>query len=183
MASERDVAEIVAIISAAYPNFNPTKHTVEVYYQTLKDIPTDLLRSATLQAISENGRKFAPSVGELRGTVADIQRAVSGTPTSYQAWQEVQRQMVETGSYGEPEWSHPLVAETVRVLGWRNLCLSEHQVADRARVVQAYEQLSRRYEIEAMMLPEVLSYIEANGGKLLAPAEQVKVLADRLGVQ
>jgi len=180
MADEKDIAGIVALIGAAYPNFAPTEHTVEVYYQTLRDIPPDLLKTATLDCIAEAGRKFAPSVGELRGAVADIQRAVSGMPGSYQAWEEVRRAMVDIGFYHQPEFSHPLIADTVRTLGWRNLCLSENQVADRARFIQAYEQLQQRAENDAMMLPEVRGYIEVHGKKLPAPVEQIGMLAEKL---
>lgn len=182
MANEKDIAGIVALIGAAYPNFNPTEHTVEVYFETLRDIPADLLKTAALKSIAEPGRKFAPSVGELRGAVGEIQRAVSGVPSSYQAWQEVMQAMLEVGSYRTPEFSHPLIAETVRVMGWKNLCLSENAVADRARFIQAYEQLAERADNDAMMLPQVRGYIEENSGRLL-PSTSIKMLVDKWSVK
>jgi len=178
MADEKDVMGIVAIICAAYPNFTPTEHTVDVYYETLKDIPADLLKAATMQSISETGRKFAPSVGELRGAVAEIRNVVRGVPSSYQAWQETLSQICDVGSYGNPEFTSPLIAETVRLIGWRNLCMSENQVADRARFIQAYEQLSDRAARDEIMLPQVREYIERNGKALPAPTESIQALAD-----
>lgn len=178
MATETEVAQIVALISAAYPNFNPTEHTVEVYYQTLKDLPGEELKVAALTAIAEAGRKFAPSVGELRGAVGEIRKAVNNLPSSYEAWEQVHKQMVRVGSYGKPTFSHPLIMRVVETLGWRNLCASENAVADRARFVQAYEQLLMRAERDEIMLPEVRGYIEANGGMLPAPSTQMKLLAD-----
>ena len=179
MATEKDIAEIVGVISAAYPNFNPSEYTVEVYHQTLKDIETDLLKAATLQAISEAGRKFAPSVGEIRGAVGEIRKQVMNIPSSYQAWEEVQKQIVENGGdFGTPVWSHSLVEQTVSAIGWRNLRMSENQTADRARFIQAYEQLQPRAEKEEMQLPEVRGYIEANGGKRLAPVDEMKRLSE-----
>jgi hypothetical protein len=176
-----DVAQIVAVISAAYPNFNPSEQTVEIYFQCLNDIPTELLKAATLQAVSEAGRKFAPSVGEIRGTVAEIRRNIVNVPSSYQAWQEVQTQINDNGGeYGKPVWSHPLVEQTVNALGWRNLRMSENSTADRARFLQAYDQLQDRMEREEMMLPAVRGYIETNGGKLLSPIERMKQLVERL---
>lgn len=179
MATETEVAQIVALISAAYPNFNPTEQTVEVYYQTLKDLPGDELKAAALTAIAEAGRKFAPSVGELRGAVGEIRKAVHNLPSSYQAWEEVLKQMVRVGSYRSPEFSHPLIHRVVDTLGWKNLCLSENAVADRARFIQAYEQLLMRFERDDLLLPEVRGYIEANGGRLPAPASQMQLLADK----
>ena len=181
MSSVEDVAQIVAVISAAYPNFKVSEMTVEVYYQTLNDIPSDLLKAATLQAISEAGRQFAPSVGEIRGAVGEIKRSIVNIPSSYQAWQEVQTQIVDNGGdYGNPVWSHPLVEQTVNAIGWRNLRMSENQTADRARYLQAYEQLSDRLSREEMQLPEVRGYIEARGGKVLSPVDQMKQLAEGL---
>lgn len=181
MAEFRDIAQIVGVISSAYPNFNPSEATVEVYYQTLHDLPAEELKMAVLHCISENGRKFAPSIGEIRGTVAELRKAVSNVPSSYQAWQEVLTQMRENGGdYGRPVWSHPLVERVVKQLGWRNLRMSEDQTADRARFVQAYEQLLARAERDDMLLPEVAGYIEARGGIMLAPSSQMKLLADKM---
>ena len=180
MASEIEVAEIVMIISAAYPNFKSTEYTTEVYFQTLKDIPGDLLKVATLHSIAENGRQFAPSVGELRGAVLDLQKIGNDVPSSFEAWQEVQQQIVENGGdFGNPVFSHPIVEKTVKAIGWRNLRMSEDVTADRARFIQAYEQFASRDDIESMMLPEVKGYIEVNGQKRLAPTSQIKQLADR----
>lgn len=175
MAEQREVAQIVAMIAAAYPNFNLSEMTVEVYFQTLKDIPTEMLKAATMQAISEPGRKFAPSVGEIRGTVAEIVRRSSGVPSSYEAWKEVLDQARITGHSGKPVFSHPLVSKIVQVFGWRQLCLSENQVADRARFIEAYEQLSLHDLAEMMTLPVVKNYIENKAGN------EIRLLLNKLG--
>jgi len=181
MADERDVAAVVAMIGAAYPGFEPTEQTVEVYFQTLRDLAPDLLKTAALHSIAEPGRRFAPSVGELRGAAAEIQRRAANVPASYQAWQETLEAIRRVGSYHpQPEFSHALVGQTVRALGWTALCRSENMAADRARFIEAYQQLQARAEAEALMLPAVRDYIEARGGRLLPPASQMKQLADKL---
>lgn len=175
MANVDDISKIVGIISAAYPNFSPTEHTVEVYFQVLKDIPSEELLPATMQCISESGRKFAPSVGELRGTVSNIRKECANIPSSYEAWQEVGKQILDNGGdYNTPVWSHSLVEKTVRALGWRNLRMSEDQTADRARFIQAYEQFAQRAENENMLLPEVRGYIETR------QSNHIKLLSERL---
>ena len=183
MASQADIAKIVALLSAAYPNWNVTEYTVEVYYQDLKDIPTEELSLAAQHCRSEAGRKFAPSVGEIRGAVSELRGLASNVPASYQAWEEVQRQILENGGdYGNPVWSHSIVEEAVRRMGWRNLRMSEDQTADRARFLQCYEQLRQQVGREEMLLPEVRGYIEANGARLLAPAESIKLLTGKMSV-
>jgi hypothetical protein len=184
MADMQDIAQIVDVISAAYPNFNPNAYTVEVYWQTLQDIPTAELRAAVLHCISEAGRKFAPSVGEIRGAVAELRGLSANVPTAYQAWQEVQTQLLENGGdFGKPVWSSPIVEQAVRAIGWRNLRMSEDQTADRARFIQCYEQFRDRAMREEMLLPEVRGYLEVNGAQLVAPVDQMKLLAGRMNVR
>ena len=176
MATEKDIAGIVAQLSAAYPNWNVSPYTVEIYYQDLKDIPTDELMMAAQNCRSEAGRKFAPSVGELRGAVMELRRSTMNIPSAYDAWQEVLKGMVERIGYDAPEWSNPLVDKVVRSLGWRNLCMSESQASDRMRFIQAYEQLTERAEKEQMLIPEVRAYLEDRGAQLLNAPAQIKQL-------
>ena len=183
MADIIDIAQIIGILSAAFPNFNPTESTVEVYYQILSDLPAEELKIATMHCLAEAGRKFAPSVGEIRGAVGELRRYAANFPLSYEAWEEVLRQIINVGSYGTPEWSHPIIEKTVRAIGWRNLCMSEEQVADRARFIQCYEQFSARAMKEEILLPKVRGYLEVNGAKMLAPADQIKLLSDKLNVR
>lgn len=180
MASEKDVAEIVAVIGVAYPNFAVTAKTVEIYWQILSDIPTDELKAATLHCISESGRKFAPSVGELRGAVGELRGLSSNVPSSYEAWQEFKRAVI-TSNYS-PQWSHSLVGKAADLIGMQQYGRSnvDDEPSWRARFIQCYEQLQGRAERENLLLPEVRGYVEANGGRLLAPVEQMKQLTDRM---
>ena len=177
MASKKDTAEVVAVISAAYPNFNATEYTVEIYYQTLKDLSAELLKAATLQAVSEPGRKFAPSVGEIRGTILEIRKMQAGVPSSFQAWGEVRQAMIDVGSYNKPEFSSGFITEAVKIMGWRNLCLSENDVADRAHFSKIYDQLLERAEANESLLPQVRGYIEDN-----RVADGVKLLTEKMAV-
>lgn len=180
MADFMQVSEVVAKIGAAFPNWKPDKFTVQVYFEDLRDLPADLLKVAADKCRTESGRKFAPSTGEIRGAVAEIMRATSNTPSSYEAWAEVQKQIVENGGdFGKPVWSSPLVQKAVESIGWRDLRMSENTESSRMRFIQAYEQFEKRATDEEILLPEVRGYIEARGGKLLS-ATQTKQLTERL---
>ena len=178
MCSVLDVAQIVKVIAVAYPNWQPTAETSEVYYQLLQDVPTDELKAAVLHCLGESGRRFAPSVGEIRGAVSELRGMSANVPSAFQAWQEVLRQFSLTGSYGTPQFSHPLIERAVRQLGWRELCMSENQTADRARFLQCYDQLLTRATKEDMLLPEVRGYIEQRGGLMLDAQNQIKQLSE-----
>lgn len=183
MCEQKDIAKMVAVMSAAYPAWQVNEYTIEVYFQDLRDLPADLLLAAATKARANMNRNmaFAPSTGEIRQAAAEIIKTVHGIPSSFQAWQEVTRAMLEVGSYRTPAFSSPLITAAVNTLGWRNLCLSDNSVADRARFIQAYEQLASREELEMMEPPQVRQYIEVHGGAALAsPMMSISSLADRL---
>jgi hypothetical protein len=182
MATEEDIARLVVLLSAAFPNWNVNEYTNEVYYLDLSDIPTDELFVAAQHCRTEPGRKFAPSTGEIRGAVAELRGMTNNVPSSFEAWQEVLREFSDTGSYGTPKFSHPLIGRAVNAMGWKNLCLSEDQTADRARFLQCYEQFRERATREEIMLPEVRGYLMANGAQLMAPMDSIKLLSDKLSV-
>lgn len=180
MATQIEVAQVVGIISAAYPNFAPTKETVEVYYQALQDLDFRELKAATMQSISEAGRKFAPSVGELRGAVLSIRKRIAGVPSSYQAWQEVLKQISENGGdFGKPIWSNPIVKQAVEALGWRNLRMSEDQTQDRARFIMAYDQLLQRASEDDIALPFVKGYVEERTNQARLEVSKLAGLLER----
>jgi hypothetical protein len=157
MSSKQDIMKIMGVISAAYPNFTPSEQTVEVYWQILSDIPADELKAATLHCISESGRKFAPSVGELRGAVGELRSLTDGIPLPADAWREAS----DSSGKGKP-WSHPLVEKAAQAAGgWYNLSHSENVAADRARFLQFYESYVVRARNDASMLPDVRHYIES----------------------
>lgn len=178
MSNPQDIANLTARLSAAYPNWNITQYTNEIYYEDLKDIDAQELFAAAQHCRSEAGRKFAPSVGELRGAVLELRRMALNVPSSYAAWEEVCRQIRNNGGdFGKPVWSSPLIEKAVGYLGWRNLRMSEDATSDRMRFIQAYEQLLLRAEKEEMLIPEVKSFIEDRGAKLLDnPQERMKQL-------
>ena len=179
MANQIEIAQIVAVIAAAYPNFKVSPQTIDVYYQTLQDISADELQAAVMQSISEAGRQFAPSVGEIRGAVLDIRKRVVNVPSSFQAWQEVQKQIRDNGGdFGRPVWSNPIVEATVNALGWRNLRMSEDQTADRARFLQAYDQLCDRASKEEIALPQVRGYIETKAQRAALEMKNVSKLLE-----
>ena len=73
MATPLDIAKIVNMLDAGYPNWlnRKTEEQIdmvnEVYFQLLKHFDTDLLKSATIQCMSKKeNREFAPSAAALR---------------------------------------------------------------------------------------------------------------------
>ena len=191
MATNIEVAQVVAMLGSAYPNFSASKETVSVYYELLKDLPADLLKVAALQCCAEAGRKFAPSVGELRGAAADITHKTQGIPSALEAWNDVCRAPKE-GHYRHIDWdgsaptivitpfnwSHPIVERVAKLLGWPRFPDDDNVSIDRAHFFKQYEQEVLSATSAAVELPEVTRYIEAKQAAMLESGQEVKKLAD-----
>jgi len=171
MASKPEVQKALMVLSAAYPRFELPIATVEIYCRLLLDLDFDTLKAATLHCATVY--KFFPTVAEIREAATELKTMAEGIPSDAEAWGQVLEQIRSKGSYGVPEFSHPLIANVVRQLGWLNLCLSENQPADRARFMDAYSQAFKDSKRRNQMLPEVLQIVD---GQLNAD-ERIKKLA------
>lgn len=196
MATQIDVAQVVAMIGAAYPNFSPTKETITVYHELLKDLPTDILKIATKQACAESGRKFAPSVGEIRGMVNELHRQSEGVPTALEAWAELLkapkseeinrltnekdadgRAIIEVTKY---KWNHPLVRQVAVMLGFPKFPDWEQESFERSVFMKAYDAQLQKYLQSGELLPETKSLIESRSIAYLQTPNPVRMLTDRM---
>jgi hypothetical protein len=203
MATLSDIAQIILLIQAAFPNYHPEKATPDALYQFLQDLPSDTLKVAVLATCAEAGRAFAPSVGEIREVAQKISARVLGIPNEFEAWAEVcgmpkkmihsqiefdgEGQMVtnENGAViiraEKLNWSNELVGQTAVLMGWpefpgedESLPAPVPQVqVDRAHFFQAY-----RAEVNRMMeregeLPAVRDYVLERRKNAALPVGQV----------
>lgn len=176
MASPADVAKAVTVISAAYPSFNASKETVEVYYKMLEDLPAEEINLAVLKCCAEDGRKFAPSVGELRGAVKEIRAQAAGVPSPFEAWEEVCHaprsgetksvtdEQDENGAWiievKKYQWSHSIVERTARLLGFPDFPDLENIGVERAHFLRAYDEQVGKMSDEELELPMIARYVE-----------------------
>lgn len=169
MATVQDIAGVVALINATgYAGFEPTEWTLEVYRVTLQDLERDWLMGATLEAIAEPGRKFAPTPGDIRLCAWNILRRRQGLPDAFQAWEEVRRAFRSHGKDKFPEFSSLLIVEAVRSLGWRSMCESENEVSERARFLECYKEVQQRAVENEMRLPAVKALIGGDSSQVNA---------------
>ena len=66
-----------------------------------------------------------------------------------------------------PEFTHPLIRETVDAIGWEYLRYSENLIADRAHFLKAYESLTLRQKENEIVLPEIKQLAERKSIKKL----------------
>jgi len=149
--NHEEAIKVMIILTAAYPQITISKETMKVYERFLIDLSFELGQAAALQLISQN--KWFPSIAELRQSV--IKMLPNEIPSTEEAWLEVVNQIKSTGSYGTPYFSNDLIGKAVNAIGWRELCLSENQVADRAHFFRIYESYRSREIEDNLQLPEI----------------------------
>lgn len=142
-------------LKSAYttPNFLPDEYSVKVWYKFLEDLPCDLATMAVQKYISTN--KFPPTIADIRGMVADM---MTGSNDWSESWKQVTRFI---SLYGIPNESKAYdsmdeyTREAVKRLGWKNLCMSQNQTADRANYRMVYETITRERK-DQLSVPENL---------------------------
>ena len=91
-------------------------------------------------------------------------------PTAAEAWEEVEKLIIQFGPYRAPQYSCDTVRRAVRAIGWLQLCCSENPAADRAHFLKLYESMRSKHkeqkEIEQVMkIAGVGDLIRALAGK------------------
>ena len=135
-------------------NILPNEQAMELWYRQLQDIPFPVAEAILAKWVATN--KWSPSIADIRDSMAEIQ---NGGPADDwgEAWDQAMTAIRRFGSYEEAaamESLPPLTRETVRRLGYKSLCWSENQMADRANFRQVYETLAKRKtETDKIPLP------------------------------
>lgn len=148
---EIEVLKIIKIMVSAYPNTQITDATREAYVTMLRDVPLEILEAAVQQSMAES--EFLPTIARVREKAIAISRPHH--VSSLEAWGIVKKALLEVGFYHSPNFDDPLIAKAVDCIGWRTLCSSENEPADRAHFSKLFESLIRREEEDARTLPEV----------------------------
>lgn len=163
---KQEFATLAMAIRTYYPKENilPNKEAMQLWFRELHDIPYQVAEAALRKWVSTN--KWSPSIAEIRETAANIQNG--DIPDWGEGWEQVCTAIRKYGSY-EPrkamESLDPLTRQCVERLGFRNLCMSENPMADRANFRQCYEILAKREQTRqqvALPLQNVIKQIQSN---------------------
>ena len=167
MASQEDVAKVLAFLGGMYPRFEFPATSAAVYYDMLKDLdPTGLMLA--VKKLGDESR-FFPTVAEIRQAYFRLEELAHGTPEAGQAWGEVVRQVWECGTWAIPRFSDPLIQRAVDAIGWEAICLSDTIGVERAHFMKIYDQLKERQREHRRMLPEIREALAQLAGGLKSP--------------
>jgi hypothetical protein len=174
MAKITDIANIIKGLKAFFPNYNPPDpgETAIMLMQILGDMPVETLQAAVVTLCAE-GRQFAPSAGEIRQTALRLNAKAAGIPEAWQAFEEVCKMpadmttrelIVEDGQNiileRKLKFSHPLVENTARLMGWPGSFPTDMPAADRSQFIKAYDAEFARVIGDAGRLKLVTEYID-----------------------
>lgn len=151
-----DAVKLVALAAANFPGQQERALdvTAKLWHKLLGDLPYNVAEMALVKVLAT--ARFWPTVAEIREAAASLM--APQLLTGGEAWAEVCEQMRRVGSYGVPEWSHPVIGRAVDAMGgWRHLCMSEEPMADRAHFLRIYDTLAARERETAVLPPAVLS--------------------------
>lgn len=172
--------QCLALLAENWPKepFNEARQ--RIYEMALADINPELLKAAVLACIAT--RTWFPQPAEIRQQAADLVQRASGQMGAYEAWGELTKMLRRGYGINRTPSLDDLTQRALDAIGgWRWFCNSDNPVADRARFIQAYEQLVARQNNDIMLLPGVIEYVM----QLAAPNQAqtaVRELAAKLGM-
>lgn len=150
--TEKEVAKLLAFITAVYPNIDIRQGTVEAWTELLGDLPYEVAIVGVKKVLAQQEYPTLPAVGKIRSACMDLTTPM--LPSAMEAWAEVTRAIGLYGYYRQEEamaYMSPPVARVVRMLGFRDICLSEEPEILRAQFRKAYEtQVTRDREMAAL---------------------------------
>lgn len=159
------IIELIKTQIQLYPNTAQMDSKALAYYASaISDIDDQYLIMAFRMHLETE--KWFPSVSEIRKAAAELAGRRSGIPLPYEAWRETRdnARMWVSGwhrNVDQHEWSHPLVKETARLLGWEDICYGENTESTRARFLQAYEQLKDREEYDLILSKHIREFTKS----------------------
>jgi len=135
---------------------------LEVWQESLMDLPADLLKMAVKNHIERS--QWLPSIAEIRASAVSLMRQASPADQDWnEAYAELQRLVLAVGYTGKPEFANPALVETVRTLGgWQQVCWNEDpEGVFRAQFRDVYQVVIGRMERKVQQSSTVREFIAA----------------------
>ncbi len=175
--NKAEFATLAAALKTYYPKEGllPNQQAMELWYMQLKDIPYKLAEVALNKWVATN--KWSPSIAEIRESALSV--ANGDIPLWSDGWEQVLRAIRMHGSYNEAAalaTMDEITAQTVKRLGWGELCHSENTMADRANFRLIFEQVAERKKQREVLPDELTNLIDG-----LRKEERQK-LSDNMGL-
>ena len=161
MACETEFNAIMEFLSTVYGEEIDTAR-LQAYDLLLAHFPGEVLAAAAQLHASRSD--FFPKPAQLLRAAIEIMGDRNGVPDPYAAWELLQAEIRRTGYLGTPHFEQPALAEAVKRLGWRQLCLSDNPISERARFLDCYQRIVEGEVQRALMPPAVQKLMALRAG-------------------
>lgn len=152
---KEECVKLLTVIKAVFPNFTGMANEISVstWFEMIGDL--DYGQAATCIKKHIATSKFPPTVNDILTAVADSNP--SQMQTSAEAWNSVIEAIRKFGVYRVEEGINSLAEPTRSIMRnqFRELCLSENIMADRAHFMKMYDTYTKRDQVDRL-LPEGL---------------------------
>lgn len=150
--TKKEFATFAMALKTYYPRDNvlPNDKAAELWFMQLSDIPYEVAEAGLNKWVSFN--KWSPTIADIREMACDVLH--DEFPDWGEAWEEVMHAIRKYGAYRTREAMEslkPLTRKVTERIGFKNLCMSENQMADRASFRMIYEHMSERAKREEQM--------------------------------
>ena len=168
--TKQDICALVALAASSNPTMQSKDPApiVAAWSLMLADLDPVVAKAAVIKVCRESD--YFPSVARIVAAAAELDPRNEKLPTAAEAWEEVEKLIIQFGPYRAPQYSCDTVRRSVRAIGWLQLCCSENPAADRAHFLKLYESMRSKHkeqkEIEQVMkIAGVGDLIRALAGK------------------
>ncbi len=120
--TETETKRILAVLRSVWPDTKIDQHTITAYHWALGERSYQDIEGAA--KVWMRTGKFFPKPSELLEILSENKAA--GDVVVEAAWGEVIGQASAVGFRGQPTFSHPLIADAVRAIGWRDICMTDY---------------------------------------------------------
>ena len=158
---KEEFAKFAMALKTYYPKEGllPNQQAMELWYRQLEDIPYQLAEIALNKWVATN--KWSPTIADIRESAAAVSHGEK--PLWSDGWNQVLLAIKKYGSYNPAAAlasMDEITADTVRRLGYGELCRSENITADRANFRMIFEQLADRQQTQKQMSVTLHQLIE-----------------------
>lgn len=149
---------MLMVLRSIWPRHTVDELAVEVWAQAMRDVDFRQAQAA-IDVITRESEWF-PTPAKILQTISHL--AGDAMPVPDLAWEEVMREVSRVGLDPKPQltrdgqwlpalkrtFSHPVIEDAVRAVGWRVICLSDNESHARREFIRALTNLIERQERE-----------------------------------
>lgn len=152
---------LAAAIKSLYPKDGlfANDQAIDIWFMLLKDLDYDAATSAVMTWSANN--KFAPSLAEIRELALE---AKNGKEPDWGEGYDAMRKAISKYGYMNEEAAldslDGITKDTVKRLGWMNICMSENEMSLRANFRDIFQMLAKRKKQDDQTPQFVKDHIE-----------------------